>query len=56
VLTDDGNRISDYHDEIKATKIALPATDGSYNTVGEFNYQIVVTNTGETPLTNIVIC
>ena len=57
VITDDETEtVTITNSEIAATKVALNAIDGSYNTVGELiNYQIVVTNTGETPLTNIVI-
>ena len=41
---------------ISLTKIALPATDGSYDTLGEvINYELVITNTGNVTLTNIEV-
>ncbi|WP_186826868.1 DUF7507 domain-containing protein, partial [Seonamhaeicola algicola] len=41
---------------LSLTKIALPATDGSYDTLGEIiNYELTITNTGNVTLTNITL-
>lgn len=44
------------NNDITVTKIALPAADGSYDTLGEvITYQIIVTNEGANTLENIRI-
>ncbi|MCB4797708.1 DUF7507 domain-containing protein [Neotamlana laminarinivorans] len=41
---------------ISLTKLTLPATDGSYNTLGEIvSYELTVTNTGNVTLYNIIV-
>ncbi len=41
---------------IDITKVALPATDGNYDAIGEvITYEIIVTNTSTVTLTNVVI-
>ncbi|WP_198146892.1 DUF11 domain-containing protein [Maribacter thermophilus] len=44
------------NNEITVTKVALPAPDGSYDSLGEeITYELVVTNNGPSTLTNVTI-
>ncbi|MBQ4914409.1 DUF11 domain-containing protein [Maribacter sp. MMG018] len=44
------------NNEITLTKVALPAPDGSYDSLGEeITYELVVTNNGPSTLTNVTI-
>ena len=48
--------VIDQNSDITLTKAQQPAADGSYDTVGEvITYTIVVTNPGNTTLTNVMI-
>ncbi|MGJ8661779.1 MAG: DUF7507 domain-containing protein, partial [Bacteroidota bacterium] len=56
LVDDDTEDVTIINSEIEVTKVDRAAVDGSYDTLGEMiTYDFVVTNTGDTALTNITI-